>query len=339
MAGIQVGHRGEKMKRFILIATILIAVGAAVVLNKRFAARHDDGTLSLSGNVEVTEIDLGFKTSGRVMEVFVQEGDRVTKGDRLAVLDSSELEALVSQNRAGLNEALARLEKVRAGARPQEVEQAKAGVASAEAELGKAGKDYERVKGLFEKGIISAQEVDSAKKVYDVAISQHHKSLEVLSLVKEGTRKEEIVAAMEKGQQAVASLKVSQERLKDAVLYAPTSGVVLKRNVEPGEAVGAGSPVYTIGDMEKPWVKVYVKENRLGLVKLGQKAGVTVDSYPGKIYNGKVTFISSEAEFTPKNVQTQEERVKLVFGMKVAVKNINDELKPGMPADVRIKLQ
>lgn len=327
------------MKRFVFIAIIIVAVGVAVVMKKRFSGIQDDGTLSLSGNVEVTEIDLGFKISGRVMELFAQEGDRVGKGDKLAVLDSSELEAVVSQSRAGLNEALARLDDLKAGARPQEVEQAKASLASAEAELDKARKDYERVKGLFEKGIISAQDVDSAKKGYDVAVSQHQRSLEVLSLVKEGARKEETAAAASRVKQAAASVKVSEERLKDAVLHAPVSGVALQRNVEPGETVAVGTPVYTIGDMENPWVKVYVKEDKLGLVKLGQKASVTVDSYPGKIYEGKVTFISSEAEFTPKNVQTQEERVKLVFGVKVAVKNINDELKPGMPADVKILLK
>lgn len=327
------------MKRFVLIAIIIIAVGVAVVMKKRFSGIQDDGTLFLSGNVEVTEIDLGFKISGRIMELFAQEGDRVGKGDKLAVLDSSELEAVVSQSRAGLNEALARLEDLKAGARSQEIEQAKANVASAEAELDKARKDYERAKGLFETGIVSAQDVDSAKKVYDVAVSQHQKSLEALSLVKEGARREEVSAAGDRVKQAAASLRVSEERLKDAVLYAPVSGVTLQRSVEPGETVAVGTPVYTIGDMENPWVKVYVKEDKLGLVKLGQKASVTVDSYPGKIYEGKVTFISSEAEFTPKNVQTQEERVKLVFGVKVAVKNVNDELKPGMPADVKIKLQ
>lgn len=327
------------MKRVVLIALIVVAVGAGVVLKKRVAGRHEDGTLTLSGNVEVTEIDLGFKTSGRVMQILADEGDKVGKGDRVAILDSSELEAVVGQNRAVLSEARTRLEELKAGARPQELAQARANVASAEAELDKAGKDYERIKGLFAKNIVSAQDVDSAKKGYDVAVSQHRKSLEALSLVKEGARKEEIKAAADRVKQATASLKVSEERLKDTVLYSLSSGVVLKRNLEPGETAAPGTPVLTIGEMENPWVKVYVKEDRLGLVKLGQKAGITVDSYPGKVYEGKVTYISSEAEFTPKNVQTQEERVKLVFGMKVAVKNINDELKPGMPADVRIKLK
>ena len=123
------------------------------------------------------------------------------------------------------------------------------------------------------------------------------------------------------------------------MIYSPVSGVILRKNNEVGETIAAGVPVYTIGDLDNPWVKVYVKEDKLGLVKLGQSAEVKTDTFPDKKYEGKITYISSEAEFTPKNVQTQEERVKLVFGVKVSVKNINDELKPGMPADVKIFLK
>lgn len=327
------------MKKGILIAVILIAIGIFAVMNTRFNGRHDYGMLPLSGNVEVTESDIGFKMSGRVAELFAEEGQWVKKGDKLAVVDSSELEGEVSQSKAYLNEALARLEELKSGARPQEVEQAKANVDTAHAELSKSAKDYERAELLYKKGLISAQEVDAAKKGFDVAGPQLKRALEALSLVKEGARKEEVKAAMERVQQASAALKVSEERLKDTVLYAPVSGVILRKNMELGETVAQGMPVYTIGDLESPWIKVYVKEDKLGLIKLGQKSAVTVDSYPGKVYEGKVTYISSEAEFTPKNVQTQEERVKLVFGVKVSVKNMNDELKPGMPADVKIILK
>ncbi|MGE5237539.1 MAG: HlyD family secretion protein, partial [Chloroflexota bacterium] len=157
--------------------------------------------------------------------------------------------------------------------------------------------------------------------------------------VKEGPRKEEIRAQEDRVRQLEAGLKTAEEKLKDTVIYAPVSGVVLRKNVELGETVAAGVPAFTIGELEDPWIKVYVKEDKIGLVKLGQKARVSTDSYPGKTYEGIVTFISSEAEFTPKIVQTHEERVKLVFGIKVKVKNVSDELKPGMPADVRIELK
>ena len=155
--------------------------------------------------------------------------------------------------------------------------------------------------------------MDAAKKSYDATVAQLR--------------------------QTRAALAASQDRLRDMVITAPVSGVVLRKNSEAGETVAAGAAVYSLGDLESPWIKVYVKEDKLGLVKLGQKAEVITDSFPKKRYEGTVTMISSEAEFTPKNVQTREERVKLVFGVKVSVKNENDELKPGMPADVKIILR
>jgi len=327
------------MKKKLLIGVIFISIAITVFLISRLRNKQEEGVILLSGNVEVTEADLGFKTAGRIVGLMVDEGYNVKRSDRLALLDSAEIESQVSQNKAYLNEMIARLEELKAGSRPQELEQAKANVNYAEAELIKAKNDFERYESLYKDELISAQQMDTAKKAYDIAVSQHKKAIEALSLVKEGPRKEDIKAASNRVEQARSAMKVYEEKLKDTVLYAPVSGVILKKNVELGETVGVGIPVFTLGDIENPWIKVYIKESKLGLVKLGQKAEITTDSYPGKKYDGTVTYISSEAEFTPKNVQTQEERVKLVFGIKVSVKNINDELKPGMPADVKIFLR
>ena len=325
-------------KKFIIIGVIIV-ICIAIFLVSRLSNKHEEGVIVLSGNVEVTEANIGFKLSGRVVELLVDEGYKVKKGDMLARLDNAELANIVIQNRASLQEALTRLAELRAGSRTQEIEQASANVSSAEAELIKAKKDYERYEALYRNDAISAQQTDAAKKTYDVTVSQHKKALETLSLVREGPRKEEITAAENRVQQTRAALAASEERLKDTTIYAPFSGVILRKNIELGETVAPGIPLYTIGDLENPWIKVYVKEDKLGHVKIRQKAKVTTDSYPGKTYEGTVTFISSEAEFTPKYVQTQEERVKLVFGVKVMLKNINDELKPGMPADVKILLR
>jgi HlyD family secretion protein len=327
------------MKKKALAAAVLVAAGAVILLIYRFGNRHEEGVIAVSGNVEVTEVNMGFKTAGRVVQLLAEEGRKIAKGDRLAVLDSAELESQVAQNRALLGEAVARLAEQRAGSRPQEIEQARANVRYAEAELSKAGKDLDRDEVLFKNGAISAQQMDTTRKIYDTSASQHRKALEALSLAKEGPRKEEIKAAESRVRQADAALRVAEERLKDAVIYAPLSGVILRKNIEQGETVTPGIPVYTIGDLEAPWIKVYVKEDKLGLVKLGQKAEVRTDSYPGKVYTGTVSYISSEAEFTPKSVQTKEERVKLVFGVKVSMKNVNGELKPAMPADVKILLK
>ena len=327
------------MKKIFVIAGIVIVIGVASFTISHFRNSLEEGVILLSGNVEVTESNMGFKLSGRVVERLVDEGYKVKRGDRLAILDSAELESTVAQSKANLNESLARLEELRTGSRPQELEQAKANLLLREAELAKAKKDYERNMGLYKEELVSAQQMDESTKAYHVAASLYENALQALSLVKEGPRKEEIKMAEHRVEQARASLRVNEERLKDTVIYAPTDGVVLRKLVELGETVSPGTPVFTIGDLAHPWIKVYVKEDKLGYVKLNQRAVITVDTYKGKKYEGTVTYISSEAEFTPKNVQTQEERVKLVFGIKVSVKNINDELKPGMPADVRIHIK
>ena len=272
------------MKRRLIMAGIVLSAGVALIVFLRLGNTRDKGTLTLSGNVEVTEVNMGFKIPGRVQRLYTDEGMTVTKGEKIALLDSAELESMVNQS--------------------------KASVKNAEAQFEKARKDHERYALLYRDGVIASQQMDAAKSSYDVAVSQLQLSL--------------------------ASLRTAEVKLKDSVMYAPLNGVVLRKNIEEGETVGAGTMVITIGDLEHPWVKVYVKEDELGDVKLGQKADIAVDSFPNKKYEGMVTYISSDAEFTPKNVETKEERVKLVFGVKVSVKNQNNELKPGMPADVRI---
>lgn len=246
---------------------------------------------------------------------------------------------MVTQNKASLQEALTRLAELRAGSRAQEIERARASANAQAADLDKAKKDYERADILYKNGAISTSQFEAAQNFYNTKAAQLRSAQETLSLIKEGPRKEDIKAAEHRVQQARAMMNTSEERLKDTVLVAPISGVVLRKNVELGEIISAGTPVFTIGDLENPWVKVYVKEDRLGQVKLGQKANIKVDSFKDKTYEGTITFISSEAEFTPKNVQTEEERVKLVFGVKIKVKNENGELKPGMPADVKITME
>ena len=270
-------------KRLLVVAAVVLII-VAISLIQYLRHERGDGTLLLSGTVEVTEVNVGFKMPGRIAGLHAEEGQRVRKGDRLAELDSAEHRSIVEQGRAA--------------------------VRNAEAEFQKAQKDYDRYRSLSQDGAVTAQQLDTATKSNDVARSQLD--------------------------QARAALRTAEVRLSDLHADAPVSGMVLSRNVEAGETVGAGVAVYTLGDLDNPWVKVYVNETKLGLVKLGQKAQVFVDTFPGKAYEGWITYIASEAEFSPKNVQTQEERVKLVFEVKVSVSNMNSELKPGMPADVKI---
>jgi HlyD family secretion protein len=275
------------MKKKVIIAIAAVVVIGTVLIVRHLRNNQRSGTLDLSGTIEVTETNIGFKMPGRVTELLVEEGQRVAKETRLSSLENSEIRNIVEQNRAA--------------------------VRLAEADLAKATKDIERYRPLEQEGVITTQQLDGATRSYAVARSQVD--------------------------QARAALRAAEVRLSDTVLDAPLTGVVLSKNVELGETVAAGEPVYSLGDLADPWVKVYVNETKLGMVKLGQHARVSVDTYPGKVYEGQVTYIASEAEFTPKNVQTQEERVKLVFGVKVSVKNVDDELKPGMPADVQILLK
>lgn len=282
-------EKNMKKKKVMLIvgATVILGLIAAVIIYKQIGNNHDMSVLELSGNVEVTEVRVGFKIPGRVLTLLTDEGKTVTKSEKIALLDNAEYESLVGQNRAG--------------------------VSNADAYLEKAKKDFDRYGPLYQQGVITSQQLDAAKTAYEAALAQVQLSR--------------------------AALRTGEVRLKDTVIFSPISGVVLVKNVEEGETVAAGTPVFTIGDLENPWIKVYVKENKLGLVKLGQAAEVRTDSYAGKKYEGTVSYISSDAEFTPKNVQTQEERVKLVFGVKIKVKNENNELKPGMPADVKILIK
>ncbi len=275
------------MKRRLIIAGIVLIAAIAATLYIRYGNSRDQGAMTLSGNVEVTEVNIGFKIPGRVLRLFTDEGRTVTRNEKIAELDSAEYVSMVNQN--------------------------KALVLNAEAQYEKAHKDYDRFMVLHRDGVVSSQQMDAAQSAYDAAAAQ-------LKLSR-------------------ATLQTSDVKLADTVIYAPLNGVVLRKNIEEGETVGTGTMIFTIGDLENPWVKVYVKEDKLGLVKLGQRAEVNTDTYPGKVYEGTVTYISSDAEFTPKNVQTREERVKLVFGIKVSVKNVNNELKPGMPADVTIRVQ
>ncbi|MEZ5354975.1 MAG: HlyD family efflux transporter periplasmic adaptor subunit [Bryobacteraceae bacterium] len=268
---------------------------------------------------------------------------------------------------AEIRQAEARLRDLEAGARPQEVAQAEAALEQARTEHTRAKADWDRAQTLYKNEDISTQQFDQFRSRFDAASEAMRASSERLALVKEGPRKQEIEAARAALSRAQAALKLSEvnrlevrrkeqelvtrradleraraqvsvvdRQLDDATLTAPIDGVVLVKAAEPGEVLGAGLPVVTIGDLARPWLRAYISEQQLGRVKLGDSVQITTDSFPGKTYNGKVTFIASEAEFTPKQIQTAEERVKLVYRIKVEVDNPNQELKINMPVDAVI---
>ncbi len=230
-------------------------------------------------------------------------------------LQQSREEAL----RGALDAAKARLAEAQAGARREEIKQAQAAFAQAEANLLAAQRAKETAQELYGDKLDLKQRLDAAQAEYQAA-------------------QEAKVAAEGRLETAQGALATAEKRLRDAVIKAPLSGVVLLKIREQGETVSAGQPVVRLADLDNMWLRVYLPETQIHRIKLGQSAEVTIDGAPGRIYQGRVSEIAQEAEFTPKNVQTREQRVKLVFGVKISVENPKRELKPGMPADARIHI-
>lgn len=324
-------------KRIGMAAAVVavVATGTWLAIGRR-GSRND--TLLASGTVEATEADLGFQVAGRLQAVAVQEGDPVSRGAELAWLDRSELEARRAAAVAQLEAARAQLAELERGFRSEELAQGRAALAAAERRLADARLDLERTRRLQEGGAVSREALDKAETGFEVAQSQHDQAREQLRILQTGPRTERIAAQRALARQAEAALAQADALLANALIRAPIDGVVTIRHREPGEIVSPGQPVLTLANLGDRWIRIYVREDRVGRVRLGQQATITTDSHPGRTYDGVVRFIASEAEFTPRNVQTTEERVKLVYAVKVAVAgDAAQDLKPGLPADVRLE--
>lgn len=382
-------------KRLILIVflILLLGVGALVYWGQR---KERIAELYYSGTIEATQADLAFQVSGRVSEVFFDEGQAVKKSQLLAVLEQEEfnarreqarsdlararenlkqLETLLELNRSVLPAEVERVEasvqalqsqldQLEAGYRAQEVAQARYAYEQTQFALEEARKDKIRYDRLFERKIISENDKEATDLKYETALKEYERAREAYALFKEGYRKESIATARSKLAEGRAALKQAKDnlkkieaaeqevkagkarvlsaqaalelaniQLKHTELRAPFDGILVSRNVEPGEVVSPGQEVISLADLSKVDLKVFVAETEIGKIKPGQKADVKIDTFPSKTYAGNVTYISPEAEFTPKIIQTHKERVKLVYLVKIAIANPNLELKPGMPAD------
>jgi HlyD family secretion protein len=389
-----------KKRRVVLILLVLAAAagGAWYWFEGRMNATNN---ILVSGNLELTQVDLSFKTAGRMTELAVREGDFVKKGDLIAKLDSAQLEQQllrdqaavasaqsslqqlqtsieyqaatidsdISTRRAELAQAQAKLDELLAGSRPQEIQQAQSAVADAKAWNDQAKSDWERAQSLFSREDISKSQFDQARAKLDSTAAQLRQAQDRLALVQEGPRKEEIAGAraqVARSQAAVqtaeanrielrrkqeelaarrseidrtrAQVGMTQTQIADSTIVAPIDGVVLVKSAEAGEVLAAGTTIVTLGDIAHPWLRAYINETDLGRIKLGGKVRLSTDSFPGKTYEGRISFISSEAEFTPKQIQTKEERVKLVYRIKIDVDNPHQELKNNMPVDGEILL-
>jgi HlyD family secretion protein len=314
-----------------LLAAALLLLGACSRSNGTRT-----GDLLLSGNIEVVDAQLGFKIPGRVATRPVSEGEQVRAGQLIAQLDDTEQKQQVALRRAELDAVQAALAELEAGSRPQEIAAVAATLRSAEAERERVRLDFVRAQELRAKDVIADREFQSMEAQLKVVEARAAEAAERLKLVQEGPRAETIQQARARVAQAQAAVALAETQLDYTRLVSPMAGTVLSHNIEPGEFVAAGTPVVTVADTVHVWVRAYLDQSDLGRVRHGQKVAVRTDSFPGRDFAGTVGFIASEAEFTPKTVQTPKERVKLVFRLKVDVENPKDELKPGMPADVVI---
>ncbi|HYN20769.1 MAG TPA: HlyD family efflux transporter periplasmic adaptor subunit [Thermoanaerobaculia bacterium] len=324
-------------KKIIIPIVLVLAAGGAVAWYARNRPREDPSSLVASGTVEATDAQLGFQIPGQVVSIVAREGDRVQAGQVLARLDRAELEARRAQAEAQVDAAQAALSEMEHGAVREEIAQARAALAAAEERREDAARDLARTRRLFEGGAVSREALDKDQTKLDIATSQRTQAAEQLRQIQAGPRVERKAGARAQIAQAEAAVRGVDASLSDTVIKAPFDGVVTVRHREPGEIVQAGSPVLTLMDPRSRFVRIYIPENRIGAVRLGTRATIKADTFPNRTYPGEVSFIASEAEFTPKSVQTTEERVRLVYEVKVRVTGDPDfDLKPGLPADVAL---
>jgi HlyD family secretion protein len=318
------------------VLVLLIALSVAVTWGGLHRGGVTSKPVSVTGTIEATQVDVSVKITGRIVERLVKEGDRVTRGQVLVRLDDSELAADVKRQEAALRAAQATLRDLEKGARPQEIEDARATVSSAEATRTMTEREYQRTEQLFKQNLIAAQDVDRTRQAHEVAKAQERSARERLALVLEGPRPDQIDAARWQVTQAEAALAQARSRLREAIVVSPIDGVVLRKNLEVGETANPGVPILTLVDPKDVWLRAYVPETEVGRLKVGEPARVRVDAFADRVFTGRLIEIGSEAEFTPRNVQTKKERVNLVFRIKIQIDNPDGLLKPGLPADADV---
>ena len=314
------------------LLALIIAVSALL-----YSCNPNNANLIEStGTVEATEVDIRTEAAGRILELLFDEGDWVKRGDILAQIDQDKRKIELAQANAQLAEAEAHLTLLIKGLRDKEVERAREAYLESQVLLKESKRDYNRIQKLYDQGVVDLGTRDKTEASYEAAQKRYEIARKNYEIALEGSRKEEIQAGEAVKEAAEAQVKLIERQIEDATITIPIDGVISERYVELGELVSVGSLIATVIDLKHVWVMAYVSESNLGKIKLGQEGKIKVDSFPDKEFQGKVTFISPEAEFTPKNIQTKEERVKLVFGIKIEIDNPDQELKPGMPADAII---
>lgn len=325
------------MKKIVKIVVVLLFLSAAGILVWHYMRPEREDSLVLYGNVDQRQVELAFIDSERIAEVLVEEGDTVRPGQVLARLETRRLRDKIAALEAQVKASEVTLTRLKNGTRPEEIEQAKSAVALAEAEVEYAKRQYERYSKLWEtsKNAISEKDLDESGTNYSVQQQRLVNARKTLELAEQGPRWEDIAEAEALLLLNQRNLEELKNRLLDAELKSPSASVVRRRLMEPGDMASPQRPVFSLAVSSPKWVRAYLAEPFLGLVKPGMHAMIHTDSHPHEGIRGTVGFISPVAEFTPKTVQTEELRTSLVYEIRLYVDDPEDRLRLGMPATVR----
>lgn len=291
-----------------------------------------NGRTDGSGTIECTEVEVAPQVSGPIAAMPVQEGEALAKGDLVAQIDPEAYQLKCDEARAALAQSQAQLDLVLAGSRDEDIQRAREELRQAAAAAGAAKADLERIRQVVERGSGTAKQLDEAKARAEQTAAAQAAVEQVLSRLQSGSRKEEVRMARAAVDLTKARVAQAEKALADTNVTAPMDGVITVKSREAGDYATVGAPLVTLSRLDEVWLAIYVPEDRLGEVKLGQPARVKIDG-DGTFYDGTVTFVSPVAEFTPRNVQTPEERAKLVYRVKITLPNPDGVFKPGMPAD------
>ncbi|MCB0728235.1 MAG: efflux RND transporter periplasmic adaptor subunit [Ignavibacteriae bacterium] len=295
-----------------------------------------DNEINASGTIEATDVTISSKIAGQIRDILVDEGSIIKTDDILVVLDHELLDIQLRQAAAGVDIAQAQLDLLLSGARKEDIILAQDQVESAKINLDQASADKERFEKLYSTYTITLKQLEDVLTKYEIAVNQYNSAQENLNKIRNITRKEDIESAKANVQKSKVSMELIQQNIDDCTIKSPVTGIVSKKYSETGEYVTPGSSVMKISDLKTVNLYIYITEPELGKIKLGQSADVTIDSYKDKIYKGEIIYISPEAEFTPKSIQTKEERTKLVYAVKIKIPNPELDLKSGMPADAKL---
>ena len=325
------------MKNKLLLGIIGAIFIILIFFGIQLLIKHE-AKITTSGIISAQEVEIASQISGTVEKVFVKEGETLSRGEIIAKIDDAELKLRLKNAQAQLAKAQSHLQLVQSGARPQEKRQAQAEVAAYKAKRDQAAKQLSRIRTLYHYGDVEKNQFDLARTEYIISQENYQGALAKYSLVRAGSRIEEINIARAEVEQAESQVQLLAKSVDDSLIKATIPGIVNKTVFNPGELITVGSTMASMINLDDVWVDIFIPEKEICLVKLGQRVETKVDSYPGLLFPGIVSHIENKAEFLPKNVQTKEDRVEQVFRVKVALTNRDHLLKAGIPADVEIIL-